>query len=306
MTAKLLFRDEHTGRDVIIELTQAGVVIGRGHDCAVHTDDPLVSRKNTKVCCKEGRWYAEDLGSSNGTFVNEMRVQSSQPLSPDDVIRCGSMSFRFVPPVEVAETTLRPAPSPLTAELAAENEQLVADKQQLERRVAELLRAQSSHRDEVQALTTIGTELRDELQALRSEHEALVERARELSDEVQARDRQLERAQEEVAQHRQSADDVRAQLATTKKTADDGWRQLTNSQAEIDKLKRVMSQQERLLEERRMGLTALEKAIQTLRAEKDSLVLAQVSLRHERDELRRQLGLEIGNGATLEMLRTDV
>src|SRR5437763_13408866 len=49
MIAKLLFRDESAGRDVTVELTLAGVVIGRGHDCAVHTDDPLVSRRNTKI-----------------------------------------------------------------------------------------------------------------------------------------------------------------------------------------------------------------------------------------------------------------
>jgi hypothetical protein len=306
MVAKLLFRDASTEKDVTVELTLAGVVIGRGHDCAVHTDDPMVSRRNTKIWFNGGRWFVEDMGSSNGTFVNDKRVQS-QALAPDDVIRCGSLQVRFVELGDLSEATLRsaaPPPPSISAELALENAELNAENTRLRRRVEELERAQASHHDEVQALTGVGNELGGEVQELKSGRAALEQQVRDLEEELQGRDRQLDRAHEEVALHKQAVDEARAQLAESKKTADDGWRQLKDSNGEIDKLKRVMAQQERLLDERRMGLTALEQAIQTLRAERDKLVLTQISLHNERDELRRQLGLSVGFGPTLAMART--
>jgi hypothetical protein len=305
MVAKLLFRDAGAERDVSIELTLAGVVIGRGHDCAVHTDDPMVSRRNTKIGFNGSRWFAEDLGSSNGTFVNEERVWS-QPLKADDIIRCGSLQVRFVELQDQAEVIERPAPPTLISdELAQAKAELEAENLRLKRRVAELERAEQHHRDEVQALTSIGNELGAEVQELKASRGALEQRASELEEELGGRDRQLERAHEEVAQHKQAAEDVRGHLAQLKKSSDDGWRQLKSSNEDIDKLKRVMVQQERLLEERRTGLTALETAIQTLRAERDKLVQVQISLAHERDELRRQLGLAIGHSATVQMAPTN-
>jgi pSer/pThr/pTyr-binding forkhead associated (FHA) protein len=305
MVAKLLLREAGSSKDVTVELTLAGVVIGRGHDCAVHTDDPLVSRRNTKVGFNGGRWFVEDLGSSNGTFVNGERVQS-RPLAPDDLIRCGSLQVRFVEAAAEAEVIERPVPAmTLVSEALAEAKaELETDNARLRRRIEELERAETCRRDEVQALTAIGTELGAEVAELKSGRGGLEQRASELEEELRARDRQLERAHEDVAQHKQQADELRAQLAEVKETASSSWRQLKESTGEMDKLKRVMGQQERLLDERRMGLTALETAIQTLRAERDKLMQAQISLAHERDELRRQLGLSIGHGPTMEMART--
>jgi hypothetical protein len=94
MGAKLLFRDP-TGRDAALDVPPEGVYIGRGPDCAVRTEDAMVSRKNCKLSFAGGRWMVEDLGSSNGTFVNEARIQK-QVLNHGDIIRCGSLQVRFV------------------------------------------------------------------------------------------------------------------------------------------------------------------------------------------------------------------
>src|SRR5262249_12358149 len=55
----------------------------------------MVSRKNCKISFTGGKWMVEDLGSSNGTFVNEVRVQK-QALNHADVVRCGTLQVRFV------------------------------------------------------------------------------------------------------------------------------------------------------------------------------------------------------------------
>jgi chromosome segregation ATPase len=91
---RLLYRDG-SGRDAQVDIAAEGAFLGRGADCAVRTDDAMVSRKNCKISFAGGRWVVEDLGSSNGTFVNEVRVQK-QALNHADVVRCGTLQVRFV------------------------------------------------------------------------------------------------------------------------------------------------------------------------------------------------------------------
>lgn len=94
MGGKLLYRDGN-GRDASVDIAPDGAFLGRGADCAVRTDDAMVSRKNCKISFTGGRWFVEDLGSSNGTFVNEVRIQK-QALAHADVVRCGTLQVRFV------------------------------------------------------------------------------------------------------------------------------------------------------------------------------------------------------------------
>jgi len=49
--------------------------LGRGTDCRVRFYDPLVSREHARVFPEEGVWFIEDLGSRNGTLVDENAIQ---------------------------------------------------------------------------------------------------------------------------------------------------------------------------------------------------------------------------------------
>src|SRR5262245_35671231 len=94
MPAKILYRDA-TGRDGAVELRGEPVWIGRAMDCAVRTDDAMVSRKHSMIRFDQGRYWVEDLGSSNGTHVNDVKV-TRQALSHNDVVRCGSLWLRYI------------------------------------------------------------------------------------------------------------------------------------------------------------------------------------------------------------------
>jgi diguanylate cyclase (GGDEF)-like protein len=73
----------------------AGMVIGRGGDCAILIDDHSVSRKHARVDPLPDGYYASDLNSTNGTYVNDMPVER-QLLSDGDYLRVGNCIYRFL------------------------------------------------------------------------------------------------------------------------------------------------------------------------------------------------------------------
>ena len=73
------------------------ITIGRTDDNPICLPGDLVSRRHCSVACHDGVWYARDMESSNGTFVNDKRITKYQ-LGPHDRIRFGKSSFRIVFP----------------------------------------------------------------------------------------------------------------------------------------------------------------------------------------------------------------
>jgi FHA domain len=65
------------------------VSIGRGKSCAIQPDDAYVSQMHARLFGRDGQWFVEDLGSTNGTFVNDRRVASPTQVHAGDVIRVG-------------------------------------------------------------------------------------------------------------------------------------------------------------------------------------------------------------------------
>src|SRR5215831_7846713 len=94
MPAKILFRDAQ-GREGAVDLRGEPIWVGRAMECAIRTDDAMVSRKHSMVKFEGGRYWVEDLQSSNGTHVNDVKVQR-QALNHNDVVRCGSLWLRYV------------------------------------------------------------------------------------------------------------------------------------------------------------------------------------------------------------------
>jgi len=85
---------------------QDTVIIGRTHKQTI-ADINLgpygaaqvgVSRHHARLIRQRGQWLIEDMGSLNGTFVNEVRVNTGHPvpLKNGDMIRCSHMSFLFL------------------------------------------------------------------------------------------------------------------------------------------------------------------------------------------------------------------
>jgi len=65
-------------------------VVGRGAECDLRLDDTFVSQEHARIFAKDGSWYVEDLGSTNGTFVNEQRLAAPAMLTTGDRVRVGT------------------------------------------------------------------------------------------------------------------------------------------------------------------------------------------------------------------------
>ena len=92
--ARLLWRDAQ-GIEGSLDLTSAEIRIGRAMDCAIRTDDAMVSRHHSRVFWGGGGYILEDLSSANGVYFQEQRVQSHL-FKHGDAVRCGSLWLRFV------------------------------------------------------------------------------------------------------------------------------------------------------------------------------------------------------------------
>jgi hypothetical protein len=70
-------------------------LIGRSPECDVFLDDVTVSRRHAVLVQRASRWYIEDQGSLNGTFVNRRRVESAE-LDDGDELQIGKYRLTFL------------------------------------------------------------------------------------------------------------------------------------------------------------------------------------------------------------------
>ncbi len=70
-------------------------VIGRATDATLTIDAESVSRRHARVLLDGGSFVLQDLGSTNGTYVNDRRVEHAA-LDDDDIIRLGAVILKFL------------------------------------------------------------------------------------------------------------------------------------------------------------------------------------------------------------------
>jgi hypothetical protein len=81
----------------VIDLKEMEVVVGRDAASAqVVVPHQSVSSKHAKLGFEHGRFVLEDLGSSNGTFVDGVRITAPVPLEPQTAVTFGTVDCLFV------------------------------------------------------------------------------------------------------------------------------------------------------------------------------------------------------------------
>jgi pSer/pThr/pTyr-binding forkhead associated (FHA) protein len=67
----------------------ASMTVGRAPECEIRLDDTYASQQHARLYARNEHWFVEDLGSTNGTFVNDQRLAAPAMLQPGDKVRVG-------------------------------------------------------------------------------------------------------------------------------------------------------------------------------------------------------------------------
>ena len=82
------------GSEYELDATQVTVGRGANNDLAL-TDDDFASARHARIEPRRDGVYVEDVGSTNGTYVNGIRLARERKLADGDVVRIGETDLRF-------------------------------------------------------------------------------------------------------------------------------------------------------------------------------------------------------------------
>jgi FHA domain len=80
---------------VAYDIPESGATLGRG-DVEIQIEDPFASSRHARITRQGYVLMIEDLGSTNGTYLNEEPLDGPQPLHPGDRIRIGDSEFSYL------------------------------------------------------------------------------------------------------------------------------------------------------------------------------------------------------------------
>jgi pSer/pThr/pTyr-binding forkhead associated (FHA) protein len=72
-----------------VALTGKPILIGRANDSTLVLTDDYASTRHARISEAGGVWYLEDLGSTNGTYIGQAKVEAPVPLEAGVAIRIG-------------------------------------------------------------------------------------------------------------------------------------------------------------------------------------------------------------------------
>ncbi|MBQ0827620.1 FHA domain-containing protein FhaB/FipA [Streptomyces tagetis] len=81
---------EGTLTGTTVALQGQTITLGRAHDSTIVLDDDYASSRHARIYPdRDGQWIVEDLGSTNGTYLDRSRLTTPTPISPGAPIRIG-------------------------------------------------------------------------------------------------------------------------------------------------------------------------------------------------------------------------
>lgn len=96
-----------------IPLKKDKFFIGRAKECNLRAGSEAISRRHCAITRSDGKWMVRDLGSRNGTHVNDVRIEQEVPLRVGDELRVGPLKFRVDKAVVKAPVEIPPLAPPV-------------------------------------------------------------------------------------------------------------------------------------------------------------------------------------------------
>lgn len=80
------------GTEFILDVTNT---LGRVPPNTIIIPDPAISARHARLAYHQGRWWLEDLGSANGTYLNGVPVEKPTPVADGDEIELAQVKLRL-------------------------------------------------------------------------------------------------------------------------------------------------------------------------------------------------------------------
>jgi pSer/pThr/pTyr-binding forkhead associated (FHA) protein len=93
LALKFIEPTERSGERIDVD---RAVTIGRGADCDLSLSDTFLSSRHARLANDQGDLSIEDLGSTNGTYVNQELVDGRVHLERGDIVQVGGVLFEVV------------------------------------------------------------------------------------------------------------------------------------------------------------------------------------------------------------------
>ena len=90
----LVVLDERGSKVETIQLNGT-LQVGRAEACQIRLPDTYASSFHARIYSRDGSWYIEDLGSTNGTYLDQQRVQGPLLVGPGQPIRIGQTALEL-------------------------------------------------------------------------------------------------------------------------------------------------------------------------------------------------------------------
>jgi len=92
--ASIAILDEKGRKSRAFKLT-GQIQIGRADACHLRLPDTYVSQFHARIYPQDDSWFVEDLGSTNGTFLNERKVNGAAEVRAGDRVRIGTTTMEL-------------------------------------------------------------------------------------------------------------------------------------------------------------------------------------------------------------------
>jgi hypothetical protein len=86
---------DHDGVKAGTMKLQDPIQVGRADACQVRLDDTYISQFHARIYPRDGMWYVEDLGSTNGTYLNQRKLTGPSEVHAGDVVRLGKTTLEL-------------------------------------------------------------------------------------------------------------------------------------------------------------------------------------------------------------------
>ncbi|MGN5755126.1 FHA domain-containing protein [Acinetobacter calcoaceticus] len=120
MTWKLqAITGEITGQEISVD---RDMLVGRHQDADVLLQAAEISRRHAALLLKDQLLWVQDLNSSNGTFINDIRIEQEKQLHDGDIVQFASFKFSVLAPaqeiLDLPEIEVEPVNAVLTPDLS--------------------------------------------------------------------------------------------------------------------------------------------------------------------------------------------